>query len=167
MRHLVFGRKLGRDTNERKALLANLSNSLISKGQITTTLAKAKFAQGYVEKLITAAKSNKLATQRSLAPYLTSQDFLRLVSEIGPGFLERKGGYTRIIKLGSRLGDNAPMARLEILPYQKPQPKKSKVSKRLNAKSVARKSAAQKKGKVQISQVNSGPSVLQDEKRKA
>jgi len=118
VKHLVFGRKLGRDINARKALLANLASSLFINGAIETTLAKAKFVKSYVEKLVTAAQKNRLSSKRALASVLTHQAFLKLIAEIGPGFATRSGGYTRIIKLGARVGDNAPMARLELLEWE-------------------------------------------------
>ena len=118
MRHLVFGRKLGRDTNARRALLANLASSLFINGAIVTTLVKAKFARPYVEKLITQAKSNKLTSKRFLASVLAHQAFIKLTGEIAAGFAQKTSGYTRIIKLRSRTGDAAAMARLELLEWE-------------------------------------------------
>ncbi|MBI2327279.1 50S ribosomal protein L17 [Candidatus Curtissbacteria bacterium] len=119
MKHKVSGQKLGRDTSGRKALLRNLASELVAKGAIITTLAKAKFARPYIEKLVTSAKINRLTKHRSLESRLTHQAFIRLQSEIGPGFRSRAGGYTRIIKLGIRKGDAAPLARLEFLQWEK------------------------------------------------
>ena len=121
MRHQVFGKKLGRDTNARKALLDNLASALIVSGKINTTLTKAKFARAYIEKLITSASKNRLSKNRILASRLSQDALQRLLKEIGPGFTNRSGGYTRIIKTGQRLGDGAPMARLELLPIEKKQ----------------------------------------------
>lgn len=118
MRHQVFGRKLGRDINARKALLRNLSSSLVVEGSIVTTLTKAKFVQGFVEKLITGAKGD-LAHQRDLSSQLSHGAFIKLVHEVGPGFKNRSGGYTKITKMGSRLGDAAPMAKIELLVWDK------------------------------------------------
>lgn len=121
MRHRYFGRRLGRDTSARKALASQLASSLLEKGQVKTTLAKAKFARSYVEKLITRAKTkNDLNTSRVLASRVTKQAFEKLRSTIGPGFAARSGGYARIVKLGKRAGDAAPMARLELLKVEKP-----------------------------------------------
>lgn len=121
MRHLYFGRRLGRDTNARKALASQLASALLEKGQVKTTLAKAKFARAYVEKLITRSiTKNDLNTSRVLASRVTKQAFEKLRSSIGPGFAARTGGYTRIVKLGKRAGDAAPMARLELLKIEKP-----------------------------------------------
>jgi len=119
VRHAVFGRKLGRDINARKALASNLASSLLVKGHIVTTLAKAKFVKSYAEKLITEAKRPNLHTRRSVASRLTHEAFIRLITEIGPGFNARSGGYTRIIKLSTRRGDDAPMAKIEILDWDK------------------------------------------------
>ncbi|MCR4324554.1 MAG: 50S ribosomal protein L17 [Candidatus Curtissbacteria bacterium] len=120
MRHLNSGRKLGRDTNARKALTNNLASALLVSGKITTTLTKAKFAKGHIEELITLAAKNKLSKNRRLAATLSRDAFQKLIREIGPGFKERPGGYTRIIKLNTRTGDSSPMARLEILEFEKP-----------------------------------------------
>ena len=125
MRHRVFGRKLSRDINARKALLANLATSLLEKGKLTTTVAKAKFARPYVEKLITSAKKDRLFANRKLAASLSSVAFKRLVGEIAPGFSERHGGYLRIVKQVSRRGDNAQMAKLELLEWDKTLVKKT------------------------------------------
>ena len=163
MRHAVFGQRLGRDINSRKALLANLASSLITNGQITTTLAKAKFARSYVEKLITRAKKNRLSTNRILAASLTSAALVKITNQIGPGFKNRSGGYTRIIKLGQRRGDAAPMAKLELLEWEKPakspQPAKTKkpVSKAVKASKKEKKAKTavvkNQKSKVKIKKI--------------
>lgn len=152
MRHAVFGRRLSRDTNARKALLLNLTNSMLVGGSVTTTLAKAKFARPYVEKVVTDAKKNKLSKKRFLSSRLTHDAFVRLIQEIGPGFASRNGGYTRIINLNKRLGDAAPMARLEFVEW--PLVKKSastsedkNQSKKLMAKAKVQKPVTQKSQK--------------------
>ena len=119
MRHLVFGKKLSRDTKSRKALLANLANSLIEEGRVTTTLSKAKFARPFVEKLVTKIKKNKLHKKRELAAFLTKKAFKNLLLDITPKLNDRSSGYTRIIKLGPRKGDSAPMARIEFINWEK------------------------------------------------
>lgn len=107
MRHRIFGRQLGRDTNERKRLFRNLSRSLILHGRITTTLGKAKALKPFVERLITYAKENTLSNRRLLLRKLPDKEAVnKLLLEIGPLFKKRAGGYTRIIRSGSRLGDN-------------------------------------------------------------
>lgn len=119
MRHSVFGRRLGRDTNARRALLGNLASVLLINGQLKTTTAKAKFAQAFVEKLITKAKKKSYVAHRRISQEISKPAFKRLITEIGPGFTARSGGYTRIIRLTSRAGDAAEMARLELLPVDK------------------------------------------------
>ena len=114
MRHNVSGKKLSRDTSHRKALLKNLSTSLVEHGSIVTTLTKAKYVKPYVEKLVTKARGGDLSGVRLVRRGLTTDAMTRkLVSEVAPKFAKRPGGYTRIKKLGRRDGDNAPMARLE------------------------------------------------------
>lgn len=119
MRHQKHGVKLGRDTNARKALARNLATSLFEKGQVTTTLAKAKFAKPYVEKLISAAKKKSLTNSRVLASRLSGKAFTNLIEKIGPYFSQKTGGYTRIVKMGLRRGDAAQMGRLELLEWAK------------------------------------------------
>ncbi len=111
MKHAIFGRKLGRDINSRKALLNNLASSLFENGQITTTLAKAKFAQSYVEKMVTSEKRNRLAKRRVLASNLSKSAFNNLTKIVVPQLLERNGGYTKISKIGIRHGDASKMAK--------------------------------------------------------
>lgn len=119
MRHQVAGKKLGRNLKSRKALLNNLANSLFLHGQITTTFAKAKFVQSHAEKMITIAKKNRLAARRKIASAVTGPSFEKLIAEIVPGFSKRDSGYTRIIKLSPRAGDNAPMAKISLLAIEK------------------------------------------------
>ena len=149
MRHRVFGRKLSRDINARKALLANLATSLIVNGKLVTTVAKAKFARPYVEKLITSAKGDRLFANRKLASVLSPAAFKKLVGEIAPGFSERHGGYLRIVKQITRRGDNAQMARLELLEWDKTKSKVSKVAKgsKVTKAVKAKKSKVTKKDK--------------------
>src|SRR3989338_10262197 len=96
-----------------------MAASLVTHGQLTTTLAKAKFAMPYVEKLVTLVKKNKLNTNRWLASTLPQDAFVKLVQQLGPGFKDRHGGYTRIVKLSTRRGDSAQMARLEFLEWDR------------------------------------------------
>jgi large subunit ribosomal protein L17 len=146
VRHAKFGRKLARDTKARKALLYNLASSLIVHGQITTTLAKAKFARVQVDKLVSAAKKNRLHHYRILASRLNRGAFLKLTNEIGPGFENRRGGYTRIIKIANRRGDASPMAKLEFVEWDKTKVKVSGVPKERKIRDLrgASKSKAEK-----------------------
>lgn len=144
MRHKVFGKKLGRDTNARKALLKNLTNDLFLHGQIKTTEAKAKFVRSEAEKIITTAKKAKLGAKRVLASKLTNKAFVRLVEEIAPGYEARTSGYTRIIKMSPRLGDRAPMAKIELLVWDK----SKKVTRAKTTKSTKTKVVAKSTKKV-------------------
>lgn len=116
MRHLVHGKKLRRNTAQRKALLRNLVTSSLERERIRTTLAKAKAARPLVEKMITLAKKNTLQARRLAARYIFKKDVVKkLFDDIGPRFSERPGGYTRIVKTGVRGGDGAEMAILEMV----------------------------------------------------
>lgn len=146
MRHSVFGKKLGRDTHTRKALLNSLASSLLINGSITTTHAKAKFVRPYVEKMITDAKESSMVTNRKLASMLSKQAFNKLISEIGPGFEARQSGYTRIVKVANRLGDNAPIAKIEFLEWDKT---KTKTFPKSPKPTLAKKTVASKETKAQ------------------
>ena len=116
MRHLVKGKKLRRNTAQRKALLRNLITSFLEKERIRTTLAKAKAARPLAEKMITLAKEDTLHSRRRALSYIYKKTVVRkLFEELGPRFSERPGGYTRIVKIGSRSGDGADMAVLELI----------------------------------------------------
>jgi large subunit ribosomal protein L17 len=116
VRHQKSGRKLGRDSAHRKALYANLTMQLIEHGRIRTTLAKAKEVRPVAEQMITLGKRGDLHAHRQAVAFLRSKGHAhRLFSEVAPRYAERQGGYTRIIKLGPRLGDAAEMAYLELV----------------------------------------------------
>jgi large subunit ribosomal protein L17 len=141
MRHLLKGRKLGRTTAHRQALLRNLVTSFLEKERIQTTVAKAKEARPLAEKMITLAKKNTLHTRRQALAFLTKETAVRkLFDVIGPRFTERPGGYTRIGKTAPRAGDGAQMAMLELIGTEF----KKKVKKKKDAKDKAK--AAVKKG---------------------
>lgn len=115
-RHGFQGRKLSRETDQRKALIRSQATSLVLHEQITTTVAKAKEVAPYFERLVTKAKNGDLANQRALrANLLTEVAVQKLLQELTPAFKERSGGYTRIVKAGNRRGDNAPMAILALV----------------------------------------------------
>jgi large subunit ribosomal protein L17 len=119
MRHGRAGKKLGRDSAHRKALYSNLTVSLLTHGRIQTTEAKAKAVKPYAEKLITLGKRGDLHARRQALAELRANDIVHtLFDEIAPRFAERPGGYTRIIKLGPRLGDAAEMVYLELVDYE-------------------------------------------------
>jgi len=121
VRHRRKGRKLGRDSAHRKALYSNMCGALFEHGRIRTTEAKAKELRPIAERLITLARKDPedVAAQRHAVAYLRSRDAVyRLFHEVGPRFTERPGGYTRIVKLGPRPGDAAPMAYIELVDHE-------------------------------------------------
>jgi large subunit ribosomal protein L17 len=116
MRKRVYGRKLSRDTNERKALFRSLATALFVHGAIDTTEAKAKAVRPWVEKLITQGKTDSLHSRRLLLSRLPNPKIIdRLITAVGPTFANRPGGYTRVIRLGPRASDSAPIVRLEFV----------------------------------------------------
>jgi large subunit ribosomal protein L17 len=116
MRHRKAGRKLGRSSGHRRALYRNLVTELIRHERIKTTEAKAKAIQPKVEKLITLGKRGTLHARRLAAGRLNDPEIVRrLFDEIAPRYGERAGGYTRILKLGHRQGDNASMVLIELV----------------------------------------------------
>ena len=119
MRHARAGKKLGRDSAHRKALYSNLAGSLIQHGRIETTEAKAKAVKPFAEKMITLGKRGDLHARRQALAALRSNDVVhRLFADIAPRFAERPGGYTRIVKIGPRQGDAAPMVLLELVDHE-------------------------------------------------
>lgn len=116
MRHNIRGRKFKRTSSQRKALLVGLAKSLLIHERIRTTLPKAKDLRPYVEKLITIAKTNTLANRRRLIAVLGDNKIAsKMMTELATRYAARNGGYTRIIKAGFRLGDNAPVAIIELV----------------------------------------------------
>jgi large subunit ribosomal protein L17 len=116
MKHRIKGRKLGRNTAHRKALMRNMSIALLKSEAIKTTLPKAKELRPFVEKVLTIAKKDNLANRRLAASILGNQEIIeKLFKEIGPKIAQRNGGYTRIMKYGFRVGDKAPMAFMELV----------------------------------------------------
>ena len=115
MRKRKKGRKLNREIGQRRALLKTLASSLLWREKIKTTEAKAKEVSGFVEKLITVAKKKDLASQRRLACFFSPTLVKKLITELGPRYKARKGGYTSIIKLGRRQSDGAKMAFIELV----------------------------------------------------
>jgi large subunit ribosomal protein L17 len=116
MRHRLSNRKLNRTSSHRQALLRNLSNALLKHEQIKTTLPKAKELRRVVEPLITLGKSPTVANRRLAFDRLRDRDMVvKLFDELGPRFKARPGGYLRILKFGYRVGDNAPMALVQLV----------------------------------------------------
>jgi len=141
MRHLAKGKRLGRTTSHRKALLRNLVTSFLEKERVTTTVTKAKEARPLAEKMITLAKKNTLHTRRQALAFVTKESIVRkLFDTLGPRFSERPGGYTRIVKTGPRAGDGADMAVIELIGTEF----KKKEKKKKDAKEKAKAAAAKK-----------------------
>lgn len=132
MRHLVKGKRLRRNTAQRRALLRSLVTSFLEKERIRTTLAKANATRPVAEKMITLAKKDTLHTRRLALRFIYKKPVVKkLFDDIGPRFSERPGGYTRIVKIGPRAGDGADMAILELLgsEFKKKEKKKKKKEK--------------------------------------
>ncbi len=142
MRHLVSGRKLNRTSSHRSAMFSNMATSILEKERITTTLTKAKEVRGVVERLITYGKKGDLHGIRLASRRINDKTVLKkLFEDIAPGYKDREGGYTRIIKIGERKGDNAPMSIIELVGRGNPDPvRKSK--KKAKTKSAPQKTAA-------------------------
>jgi len=118
MRHGKKHNHLGRTTSHRKAMLANMASSLIKHKRISTTLAKAKALRVYVEPLITKSKNDTTHSRRTVFAYLQDKETVtELFRDVAAKVANRPGGYTRIIKLNNRLGDNAEMALIELVDY--------------------------------------------------
>ena len=144
MRHQKTGRKLSRRKSHRTAMLANLAASLIKHGRVRTTEAKAKEIRPFVERLITFAKRGTLHDRRTVYSRIRDGEAVqRLFDVIGPTFTNRQGGYTRILKLGFRQGDNSPIALIEILDeeVENKAASKKKPAKKAKAKTEPKKTA--------------------------
>jgi len=137
MRHRKTGRKLGRNTSHRKAMMRNMVTSLFDCEKITTTDARAKELRKMAEKLITMARRGDLHSRRLIMEVVRDKKTVaKLVDTIAPRYADRPGGYTRIIKLGHRAGDNAALSIIELVEEEiEVKPKKKKAS----AKKVAEK----------------------------
>ncbi len=122
MRHNKSGRRLGRTTSHRIAMFRNMVTSLLNHERIVTTDAKAKEIRSVAEKMITLGKRGDLHAQRQAAAYIREKSVVtKLFSTIAPRYKERSGGYTRIIKLGQRLGDAASLSVIELVEETTPQ----------------------------------------------
>ncbi len=116
MRHRKTVIKLSRDRDSRRALLKNLADSLVLYERIQTTPAKAKALRSFVEPLITKAAENTLASRRYLLRHLQTENSVKkLIEVLGPKYKDRPGGYTRILKIANRKGDNAPQVVIELV----------------------------------------------------
>src|SRR5687768_5770398 len=148
MRHRVAYRKLGRTTSHRNALLRNLATALFERERISTTLMKAKELRPYAEKLITLAKrDDRLHARRQVARDIHDPEVLRkLFDTLGARYATRPGGYTRILRLGTRKGDGAEMAMVELLGSEYQSGKKDEKGKKAatEVKPAARKAPSAK-----------------------
>tara|TARA_Y100001936_G_C15510866_1_gene377932 strand:- start:6 stop:443 length:438 start_codon:yes stop_codon:yes gene_type:complete len=116
MKHNIKNKKLNKTSSHRKAMFMNMSNALIKHEQITTTLAKAKELRKFVEKIVTLGKKGDLLSRRKSLSILQDQKMSKKVFDVlAERYKNRSGGYTRIIKLGNRFGDNAPTAVIEFV----------------------------------------------------
>jgi large subunit ribosomal protein L17 len=116
MRHGIAGKKLGRSSGHRRALYRNLVTDLLKHEKIVTTEAKAKEVRGLAEKMITLGKNSGLHSYRQALAYITDTKVTeKLFADLAPRYSQRPGGYTRIVKLEPRLGDGAPMVKLELV----------------------------------------------------
>ena len=116
MKHNIKNKKLNKTTSHRKAMFMNLSNALIKHEQITTTLAKAKELKRFIEKIITLGKKGDLQSRRKAISILQDQAMTKKTFDIlADRYKDRSGGYTRVIKLGNRFGDNSPIAVIEFV----------------------------------------------------
>ena len=150
MRHNVYGRKLNRDHNHRKALFRNLIASLVEYGSITTTMAKAKSVQAMADKLMTKARVGDVHNQRMIGRFLTKRSLVgKMVNEIAPLTKSRTSGFTRIIKADFRRGDQAEMVQLEwvdkvVVAKPEPKEKASKIATKTGAAKVDKKAKTTK-----------------------
>lgn len=116
MRHKLAGRKLDRTTGHRWALYRNQVTSLLAHDKIVTTEAKAKEIRSLAEKMITLGKDGSLASRREALAFITEKRVIdKLFAEIAPSYAQRSGGYTRLLRLGPRPGDSAPMVQVELV----------------------------------------------------
>src|SRR5215813_6299814 len=118
MRHLKKGRALHRKSSHRKALLSNLAVSILTNGRVQTTEAKAKEVRGLVDRIITWGKRGDIHARRLAARQVRSRTIVKKVfDELAPRYRDRRGGYTRIMKIGHRHGDNAPVVIMELVDH--------------------------------------------------
>ncbi len=143
MRHLKTINHLGRTSSHRKAMLSNMATSLIIHKRITTTTAKARALRKYVEPLITKAKEDSTHSRRVVFSYLQDKDAVtELFREISPRIADKPGGYTRILKTGNRLGDNAEMCIIELVDFNELMLEKTQTGK---ARGTRRRRSSKKK----------------------
>ena len=172
MRHLKAGRKFGRTSAHRKALFRNLVGALIQRERISTTLAKAKELRGKVEKTITLGKKGTLHARRQAFKLAPQKEAVQKVfGPLAERYANRPGGYTRIIKIGPRRGDNAPMAFIELVDREgeapAPAPKKGKEAAKKEApkKEADKKTTAKKEAKPKAAEKKASKKKEEDTKK--
>jgi large subunit ribosomal protein L17 len=164
MRHRKKTIKLGRSQAHRDSLLANQVCSLIEHRRIKTTLAKAKAVKPLAERMLTLGKKGDLHARRVAISYLKHKDIVKtLFAEIAPAAADRKGGYTRIVKLGTRLSDSAPMAYLEWVDYA-PEVKKAEVADAAEKPAKPAKKAKAPKAEGEAPKKKAAPKKAKEEK---
>lgn len=126
MRHGFAGKRLGRNSSHKRALMRNLTTSLILHERIQTTDAKAKELKSVVEKMITLGKRGDLHARRQAAAFIIGKEAVQKLFDISPRFTDKNGGYTRTIKVGRRLGDAAPISIIELIGAPKKEVKPAK-----------------------------------------
>lgn len=146
MRHRKSGRKLGVTTKHRKAMFRNMATDLLRNGKINTTDTRAKEIRRVVEKLVTLGKNGSLHARRKALGYIRDRLVVeKLFSELAQRYMERPGGYTRIVKLGYRRGDNAPVSLVELVTEEyKAKRKRRKAKPKAKTESAPRKSSKKK-----------------------
>lgn len=127
-------RKLGRPTDQRKAMLRGMVTLLLKNGQVITTVTRAKEVRSIAEKMITLGKENTLASRRAALAYITDEDVVtKLFTEYAALYADRKGGYTQMFRLGARRGDGAETAVVKMIDYVKPTAEEGKKAKKSDA----------------------------------
>jgi large subunit ribosomal protein L17 len=161
MRHNVKGRKLGRTASHRKATLISLITSLLKYKRIKTTLAKAKETRVFAEKLVTKARKGDLHAKKQVMEVIKDKEVVKeLFSEIIPKIGDRPGGYTRVVKLGYRMGDAAQMAVIELVDYNEvvtARAEQQKEKRETKAKDKAEKVKAEKENELLEQQASEAP----------
>ena len=161
MRHNVKGRKLSRTASHRKATLISLITSLLKYKRIKTTLAKAKETRGFAEKLVTKARKGDLHAKKQVMDLIKDKEVVKeLFSEIIPKIGDRPGGYTRVVKLGNRMGDAAQMAIIELVDYNEvvtARAEQQKEKREAKAKDKAEKAKAENEDQLLEQQASEAP----------
>jgi len=171
MRHRKGFNHLSRKTGHRRAMMANMAASLIKNKRITTTTAKAKALRSYVEPLITKSKDDTTHSRRVVFSYIQDKDAVtELFREISPKVMERPGGYTRIIKLDNRAGDNAEMALIELVDFNEnllaDAAEKSKAGRRRRRGGTSKKNAEETQPPKAAAKVNPSSPVAKSLRKK-